>query len=208
MKESNTFALTSKTDRKTRRCPIECFMEAKDGKTEVNVKSINDDEGTIYQTLTGTPNDALAMSVIDTAIAALPKGMNYAKKHNIIFQTLADSTPRDAHEARLCVQASVLYVQGMDFLNRARDTLFDDGTFAKQEWHTILMKTATKLLDLHNKTIESLTRYRQQGKQEIIVQHINIESVDKAIIGEVNGGGGQQQKNDEIPLGHSTNLQG
>lgn len=63
-----------------------------------------------------------------------------------------------------------------------RRVLFDD-TMAKDHWHTILIKTATRLLDLHAKTVGELARYRKNGEQLIVVQHVNIENGGQAIVG-------------------------
>lgn len=70
-------------------------------------------------------------------------------------------------------------------------SFFDDGTLAKDHWHQILMKTATRLLDLHNRTLETLVKYRQSGEQRINVihQHLSMNDNSKAIVsGQMIGG--------------------
>ena len=142
--------------------------------------------------LTGTENGELAKDIIGGA-SAICGHENYADKINVVLQSLAEQQPNDLNEARLCIQAAALYSQGMNYLERARDVLFDSGTFAKQEWHAIFMKTAVKLLDLHTKTISELSRYKQKGEQRIVVQHVQVNDGGQAIVGGVlNSGGGKQ----------------
>jgi len=54
------------------------------------------------------------------------------------------------------------------------------------------MKSAAKLFDLHNKTIEALVHYRSKGGQQISVihQHVKIEEGGRAIVGAVSQRGG------------------
>lgn len=183
---------------KSRKSPIEFFMAEKDGKMKLSARKLDNHQKNELQRFTGTPNEALSEKIIASGTNALPESMSEATKNNIIIQTLADSTPRDSHEARLSVQAAVLYEQGLDFLERARRVLYDQGTFAKLDWHSMLMKTATKLIDLHTKTVEAIMRYRQQGEQRIVVQHVNVAEGGKALVGGVFQGGGVQQKDDEV----------
>lgn len=193
--------------KKTKKCPIFC-EPVEEGKRFVvtihgepdNDKRLPED---IYNEklceLTGTENKELANDIIKRTSSSICGYENYYEKNNIVLQCLAEQQPKDAHEARLCTQAVALYCQGMEYLERARSVLFDDGTIAKQDWHTILMKTATKLLDLHTKTIAELTRYKQNGEQRIVVQHVQVNDGGQAIVGDVlNVGVGVSNKNDEV----------
>lgn len=184
---------------KKRKSPVVFYEEEKDGVKNLAMKFDADEKEDWFHTLAGTPNKDLALRIVISAVNALPKTMSDSIKHNLVFQNLADSAPRDAHEARLSSQAAVLYAQGLDFLERARSVTFDDdGTIAKDHWHKILMNTATKLLDLHNKTVESLMRYRQGGEQKITVQHVTVNDGGKAIVGSVLNEGGGPEKNGEV----------
>jgi len=60
------------------------------------------------------------------------------------------------------------------------------------------MKAATKLLDLHTKTVMELARYKQNGEQRIVVQHVQVNDCGKAVIGGILNGGGVNNKNDEV----------
>lgn len=183
---------TSQQTQKRRKCSVEFYMKDNNGNKETFARNILDNED-FAETITGTPNKALSNIILSSAIQTLPKSFDEAARYNIIIQSLSDYAPKDAHEARLCAQAVVLHTHAMDFLERARNVLFDE-TFAKDHWHTILIKTATKLLDLHTKTIDTLMRYRQRGEQRIIVQHVSVSDGGKAIVGGVFDGGGVNKK--------------
>ena len=142
--------------------------------------------------LTGTSDELLANEIIRCGAQNICSESN-ADKQNVILQSLADQQPKDAHEARLCAQAAALYSQGMDYLQRARGVFTESETFCKDRWHELFMKTATKLLDLHTKTVAELTHYRQRGEQRIIVKHqyVQVNDGGQAIVGSMlNGGGG------------------
>lgn len=148
--------------------------------------------------LTGTQNNELANHIIREASYNICGHADLMNKKNIVLQSLAEQQPKDAHEARLCAQATALYSQGMDYLEKARGVLFDTETFAKQDWHKIFMKTAARLLDLHTKTVTELARYKQKGEQRIVVQHVHVNDGGRAIVGGMLTGGGTNNKSDEV----------
>jgi hypothetical protein len=157
------------------------------------------DFGEKLSEMTGIDNAELAIKTADIARLSLIQGNN-AYRYNTILHSMREQKSTDLHEARLSAQAAVLYEQGMVYLSRAEGAL-DDGVFDKQGWSQIFMKHATKLLDLHTKTIEAINRYRQRGEQKIIVQHLNIDNGSQAIVnnGNMVAGGGGKQNNVEVP---------
>lgn len=68
------------------------------------------------------------------------------------------------------------------------------------------MNTATKLIRLHNETIDALCRYRRGGEQRVIVQHIQVNDGGKAVVGGMIEGGWGNKKTDEVPHGYITNM--
>jgi len=184
----------------TRKCPVYCIPN-EDGKgygislnfetSEENIKPENIYNEKLCE-LTGTKNRELAANIIKDAASAICGYSNFGSKKNIVLQSLSEQQPKDIHEARLCAQAAALYSQGLDYLDRARSVLFDEGTFAKDHWHIIFMKAAVRLLDLHTKTVTELARYKQNGEQRIIVQHVQVNDGGQAIVGGVlNRSGGK-----------------
>lgn len=123
--------------------------------------------------ITGVEDTELAANIIDTAESALEPLTKKKDRLNVITQTLHDFGPSDAIEARLVLQASVLFTYGMNSLNRSAAT----DIINHSEYHT---NKAIKLLRLHNETIEALNRYKRGGTQKIVVQH-NLMA-EKAIV--------------------------
>lgn len=136
--------------------------------------------------LTATQDRYLSADIADKASGAMPKNRDACHNINIANQVLADSEPGDSVEAKLCLQAHVLYARGMEFLQRS-----DDETRIPQS--EFYVRNAVKLLRLHNETIEALSRYRRKGEQRVIVQHINVEGGGQAVVGGafIAGGGGK-----------------
>lgn len=92
-----------------------------------------------------------------------------------------------------------LYTLGMKYAHRSeREDMIPQCEF--------YMKNAMKLFQLHNETVEALNKHRRGGEQRVVVQHLNVNEGGKAIVGVLNGGGGQQQKSGEEPHGHTTDL--
>ena len=171
------------------KAPVEFFLKVVDGVKTVASRYVEEKEENWLNKLTGIQDNKLVLNIIAQGVASLPNTMNEADRYNLIVQSLADASPTDAYEARLCVQSTVFYVHGMDYLERARE-VFSSDTFAKDHWHTIYMKSATRLLDQHTKTVEAISRYRQKGEQRIVVQHVTVENGGKAVVGNILPGGG------------------
>lgn len=169
------------------KCPIRYFE--KDGKIDWNntiVREFFSSASDALKSLTATTDPELAFEIIGRGMEAIPEN-NIVKKANIATQSLADSAPRNATEARLCMQETVLYAQGMQYLIRAES----ENMIPQCEHY---MKNAIKLLRLHNETVEALAKYRRGGEQKVVVQHVQVNG-GKAIVGGGNvvagtGGGG------------------
>lgn len=170
----------TKFKQKPEKCPIH-FKES-DGKLDLdktNIKKPFDAHDAIKH-LTATGEGQLACEIVDRGVAAMPIGSS-ADRMNITMQTLADGEPKDTTEARLLLQAQALYSHGMRYLRKGGD--------ADMLYHAeYFMKNATKLLRLHNETIEALNRYRRGGEQRVLVQHVQINDGGKAIVGQMVAG--------------------
>jgi hypothetical protein len=176
--------------RETKKCPIKCSKSETDN-TVIRAIDVNHEcengktaeqfhEQAICE-LTGTANKEIGDHIVLRGVLALC-GDNAPEKQNIILQTLAEYQPRDQHEARLCVQSTALYDHGMKYLHQAEaNKRFDQSEF--------YLKNATKLLRLHNETIEALSKYRRGGTQNVVVQHVQVNDGGQAIVGNTIGGG-------------------
>lgn len=127
------------------------------------------------KSLTATTDSEIALEIFSRGLSALP-GKNVARHANIAVQTLAETAPQDTTEAMLCMQGMALYTQGMAYLYRAENCNI-------QIQCDFYMKNATKLLRLHNETIEALSKYRRGGEQRVVVQHVQVNDGGKAIVG-------------------------
>jgi len=133
--------------------------------------------------LTGIENNDLLMELISSAGAGMPRKDDLAHSLNVSAQVLAESNPKDINETRLALQANSLFSQGMHYLNKANNSEM----LCQSEFY---MKSAIKLLRLHNETIETLHRYRRKGEQTVTVQHVNVNAGGQAIVGNLKTGGG------------------
>ena len=130
----------------------------------------------------------IAAEIMHRGRMAMPNKDFVEYNTNIVLQSLADSAPKDATEAKLCLQSTVLYAQGMQYLSQANAcNRIDHGEY--------YMKSAIKLLRLHNETIEVLSKYRRGGEQRVVVQHVQVNDGGKAIVSGVLNGGGRYNKN-------------
>lgn len=177
----------------TGKCPI--HIRYNEGKTQrIDLKEPYSTQNLcILQDLTATKDKEIANNIVHRGVGAMPDQDRIEHNFNTIFQSLSDSAPSDSTEAKLCLQSTVLYAQGMRHIEKAENCDRIDHS----EYY---MKNAVKLLRLHNETIETLSRYRRGGEQKVIVQHVQVNDGGQAIVGGmVNGGGGKIKNNEVIP---------
>ena len=95
--------------------------------------------------------------------------------------------PRDEIEGALLSQMIVAHMLAMNFAKRAH-SLTDPELIDRNVGRTArLMRTFAGHLDAFN-------RYRGKGQQQIIVKHVHVENGGQAIVGDVIGGGGANEK--------------
>jgi hypothetical protein len=135
----------------------------------------------------GIKDTELACQILSAGVSALKSTCGEKDSYNVILQTMHDLRPKDSVEARLVVQASALFSQGLSNLRMAEtaDMMCHADHYSNK---------AFKLLRLHNETIEALNRYRRGGEQKVTVTHAVI--TEKAIVNNFNGVGGGIAKNE------------
>ncbi len=69
--------------------------------------------------------------------------------------------------------------------------MFTDQTFAGTEGY---VNQATKMLRTFAAQMEALKRYRTGGQQKVIVEHVHVNEGGQAIVGVVNRGEGNSEK--------------
>lgn len=103
---------------------------------------------------------------------------------NAILDALYAMKPQDEFEGMLITQLIALHFQSMEYLSQAGNKN------APQQARDVYINRSTKLGRLFNEKLEALMRYRRKGAQQVVVQHVNVEQGGQAIVGNVQTGGG------------------
>jgi len=93
-----------------------------------------------------------------------------------LVQFLKSVKPRDELEGMLSAQMIAVHNQAMRSLAR-----FEASTTLQGK--KVYGEIAAKLFRVYTAQVEALGRYRNQGKQQVIVKHVHIESGAQAVIG-------------------------
>lgn len=115
-----------------------------------------------------------------------------ASKLNALAQSMHALGPQDEYEGQLIAQLVVLHEHAMDWLGRANRT-------ERVDFANIYLNGASKLLTRHHETLDTLLKYRKKGEQRVHVEHVHVNAGGQAIVGNVNSGGGMNQKIEEGP---------
>jgi len=92
--------------------------------------------------------------------------------------------PKDTIESLLAAQMVATHNMAMEFSKRAMlSGQHPDAVNANVNRVTKLMRTFTT-------QVEALKKYRTGGKQTIQVQHVNVNEGGQAVVGNIQGGGG------------------
>lgn len=115
--------------------------------------------------ITGISDIGLANKLCTMAANAFPGDEHESLA--IVLQALHNYKPKNAIEAGLVCQATILEMQGLRYLERAElANLLPHRDSA--------INAAIKLLRLQHETIEALNRLRRGNEQKIVVQHQNV----------------------------------
>lgn len=115
---------------------------------------------------------------------------NRIEAMNGVYTELIALKPRDSFESMLICRMIVLHNQSMHYFMIAAHT----ESIASQERN---LNFATKLSRLYNESLETLNKYRRNGKQEVQVTHVHVNDGGKAIVNsQINphNDGGQSKK--------------
>jgi len=114
--------------------------------------------------IVGVNGPELACQIVISGVDAIKTVTSESDSLDVIQQSLQDLKPKDSIEARLAVQASVLFAQGLSNLSKSEAA----DRINQAEYYT---NKGIKLLRLHNETIEALSKYRRGGEQKVTVTH-------------------------------------
>lgn len=106
---------------------------------------------------------------------------------NAFSGAMLEMEPKDIVESQLCAKLVILSSQAIRFMTRAIDS--DDSRIID-----LNINRATKLMRLHNETLEALNRHRHKGEQKVTVQHVNVNKGGQAgVASEFTPGGGNSK---------------
>lgn len=100
---------------------------------------------------------------------------------------ISSINPEDAIESMLAVQMATAHraaMFAMEKFSRSQET--DKSNSAANQ--------ATKFLNLYLRQMEMLNKHRGKGQQKMTVEHVHVNEGGQAIIGNVEGGGGNGKK--------------
>jgi len=106
------------------------------------------------------------------------------EKLNASFIVFSGMKPKDSVEAMMITQMIALHEMALLSSERALFTEQPDEFVEKN------MNRAAKLCRTYALLAEALNKYRNKGKQQITVQHVNVNDGGQAVIGDVNQGVG------------------
>jgi hypothetical protein len=98
--------------------------------------------------------------------------------------SINDIKPKDAVEAMLASQMVATHNAAMQNLARANG-LLSSKVYKEIELGGKSFNVANKLSRTYTMQIEALQRYRGKGAQKMVIEHVNINSGGKAIIGSI-----------------------
>jgi len=154
------------------------------GKLETN----RDDNKNVIPELSnamfGVDNEDVFTVLLRNTIDAVPNNTDKDTTANYVMAMLLDLHPQDAMEAMLIAQMIVVHAQAMEWSRRA---VIPEQTEKGIEMN---VSRATRLMRTFTSQVEALQKYRNKGKQTIQVQHVNVQSGGQAIVGAIQGGGG------------------
>ena len=105
-------------------------------------------------------------------------------KLNASLSIFTGLKPKDSVEAMMITQMIALHEMALLASENALLTEQPDEFVEKN------MNRAAKLCRTYALLAEALNKYRNKGKQQITVQHVNVNDGGQAVIGDVNQGGG------------------
>lgn len=181
MAEENKLLQEKESPKKPSGCEGNLFISDAGGKG-INIdgalipKDVAEEKHLEYasQKVFGTERLNVLVEILVSAASAIP-GFSEVMARNLIFSTLQDLEPKDLIEDKLCTSEAVLFRTAMTCLKRAEK----EDRMPQAEY---FMKNAIKLLRLHNETVEALSRYRRGGEQKMVVQHVNVNGGQAAVM--------------------------
>jgi hypothetical protein len=133
------------------------------------------------RTVLGVEDPGWAVVLLNSALNALPGGDSQnAEEANAIISALAEMKPNGVVEAMLAVQIVITHIHAMKLFARSNSAAYPGLADSRQS-------SAQRLLVLFLKQSRALSGLRQEGKQLVNVENVNVHQGGQAIVGIVNG---------------------
>jgi len=134
-------------------------------------------EGTVETNLARTLNlhrGPATQLVLNLLVRTASSENEVISNLNGLIAIIDELRPQDALESLLITQMAATHAAAMDFIGQARKSQRSE--YSKQ---------AAKFLSIFSKQFEQLRKYRNKGRQTVVVKHVNVEAGGKAIVGDV-----------------------
>jgi hypothetical protein len=119
------------------------------------------------------------------------------KEAERIFDAILDALhslkPNDEIEGMLVTRLIALHFQIHKYM------IFLSSLGLTVEQVDSCINRSAKLTRLYNETLETLMRYRRKGEQKFLVQHVNVNEGGRAIVGNLETGGGGNKNSGGTP---------
>lgn len=160
-------------------------IRIKDNGFDVEFENTSDNIDRALHTISGVNDRRASNAIISMAAnSVIQVPDDNTEKHdslNIVIGLLENIAPQDALEGMLAAQ--------MVSAHNLASLMIKIATAPNQplELAAQCMDRAAKLMNTYTNQLSALQKYRNNGKQTIQVQHVNIEAGGQAIVGNVNG---------------------
>jgi len=173
------------------------IAEKRPNKHRSYIKVKHDEETGIYQVSSsdgedmfymGTHNLDLTTNIINQVTRICSSGIEdpevITNKANASMAAILEIDPQDSTELMLAAQMVTVHNLLMEMSYRA---LLSEQT---EDGVNFNINRTTKLMRTYMAQMEALNKYRNKGKQQITVQHVNVNDGGQAVIGDINQGEG------------------
>jgi hypothetical protein len=164
-------------DAMEQRKPVRYTLRESNGKTAIVQTETDPMEYalSLFET-TGAENPNTALHLVDQLRSVLPNKLD-ASGLNAATDLMSSIQPQDAMEGMLAAQMVACHTMAMTFAQRATALNQPDKAVESN------LNRSTKMMRLFSQHMEALHKIRHKGQQTIQVQHIHLDGVQQAIVG-------------------------
>lgn len=125
---------------------------------------------------------ALVSELISSVTKATPENLQLI---NSTLSKVCEIQPTDATEAMLAVQMVTCHSHIMKLMERVTKS----GDPTESRGAEACLKLAARLMRTYTLQMQALCKYRRNGDQKIVVEHVTVEAGGQAIVGHIEQGG-------------------